>query len=70
MAFSHILITRPREEAQELADQLGSGFGEPIILPAYEFHQTKLFTDQFREIETKYFLLLMDLYPFSLPILF
>lgn len=50
MAFSHILITRPREEAQELADQLGSGSGEPIILPAYEFHQTKLFTDHIAQL--------------------
>jgi len=50
MPFSHILITRPRQEALELAELLASSEAEIIIMPAYEFHATALFADQISQI--------------------
>ena len=46
MPFSHILITRPREEAKELAELLAPSGVEVIVLPAHDFHITRLFEDQ------------------------
>ena len=46
--FSHILITRPRTEAVELAGMLSSMQVESIILPAYDFLASTLFPDQVR----------------------
>lgn len=37
MAFSHILITRPRDEGAELAKLLSEHAAEAVPLPAYEF---------------------------------
>jgi uroporphyrinogen-III synthase len=46
MPFTHILITRPREEAKELAELLAPSGVEVIVFPAYDFHITRLFEDQ------------------------
>jgi uroporphyrinogen-III synthase len=51
MPFSHILITRPRQEALELAELLAPTHAEPIIMPAYDFHATPLFPDQLRQLQ-------------------
>jgi len=50
MPYSHILITRPRQEATELAGMLASCGAEVINLPAYEFYAVKLFSDQINEL--------------------
>lgn len=46
--FSHILITRPRSEAVELAGMLSPLQVQCIILPAYDFLASTLFSDQVR----------------------
>jgi len=51
MKYSHILITRPRQEATELADMLAVLGAETIIMPAYDFHATSLFSDQIRTLQ-------------------
>ena len=51
MAFSHVLITRPREEARELEKLLASSAVTTIIMPAYNFHATSLFPDQINQLE-------------------
>lgn len=51
MPFSHILITRPQQEARELADLLASSEAKVIILPAYDFHASKLFPDQIGQLQ-------------------
>lgn len=45
MAFSHILITRPRDEGAELAELLSEQAAEAVPLPAYEFRAMVPFTD-------------------------
>lgn len=51
MNFSHILITRPQQEAAELADLLAPLPAELIILPAYTFLASKLFPDQIGQLQ-------------------
>jgi len=51
MAYSHILITRPRQEGAELAEMLSSCGAETIALPAYEFYGMKLFSDQVGDLQ-------------------
>ena len=51
MPFSHILITRPQQEARELADLLAPSEAEVVILPAYDFHVSKLFSDQISQLQ-------------------
>ncbi len=51
MPFSHILITRPREEALELAQLLASSKAETIIMPAFDFHVSSLFPDQITQLQ-------------------
>jgi len=51
MPFSHILITRPQQEARELADLLAASEAKVIILPAYDFYASKLFPDQIGQLE-------------------
>jgi len=46
MSFSHILITRPREEAKELAELLAPSDVGVVVLPAYDFYSVPLFDDQ------------------------
>ena len=46
--FSHVLITRPRETALELASLLTPLQVESIILPAYDFLANTLFSDQIK----------------------
>lgn len=48
MAFSHILITRPRAEGLELAELLASHPAAVLTLPAYEFRACALFPDQLK----------------------
>ncbi len=52
MNYSHILITRPRQEALELADLLAPTQAEIIILPAHTFHAVKLRPDQVAQLQT------------------
>ena len=49
--FSHVLITRPRAEAEELAGMLKPLDIESIVLPAYDFLACDLFPDQVRVME-------------------
>lgn len=49
--FSHVLITRPRAEAVELAGMLAPLQIQSIILPAYDFLASALFPDQIRVME-------------------
>ncbi len=51
MSFSHILITRPRQEALELAEMLAPSEAELIIMPAYEFYASPLFSDQISQLQ-------------------
>lgn len=51
MPFSHILITRPRQEALELAELLAPSAAELIIMPAYDFHASLLFADQISQLQ-------------------
>jgi uroporphyrinogen-III synthase len=51
MPFSHILITRPLEEARELAQLLASSKAETIIMPAFDFHVSSLFPDQISQLQ-------------------
>ena len=44
--FSHVLITRPRTEAEELAGMLKPLNIEGIVLPAYDFLACDVFPDQ------------------------
>jgi len=46
MSFSHILITRPLEEATALAGALAGVAARPVILPAYDFQAQKLHPKQ------------------------
>lgn len=52
MAFSHILITRPRENGAELAELLASQTAEVVTLPAYEFRLSTPFPDLLDQLET------------------
>lgn len=45
MVFSHIVITRPRDEANELAERIGGLRAEVLTLPAYEFRPSEPFPD-------------------------
>ena len=51
MNFSHILVTRPRQEALELADMLARMPAELIILPAHTFLPVKLLPDQLGQLQ-------------------
>ena len=51
MRFSHILITRPRQESLELAELLAKSAAKPIIMPAYDFHASQLFPDQVSQMQ-------------------
>jgi uroporphyrinogen-III synthase len=48
MPFTHILITRPRQEALQLAEMLLGTGAETIIMPTHDFHATALFPDQLK----------------------
>lgn len=50
MRFSHILITRPQREASELAEMLAPCGAETIIMPAYDFYASELFSDQISQL--------------------
>lgn len=45
MAFSHILLTRPRSEGEELAGLLDGHATDVLSLPAYSFHGCDPFPD-------------------------
>jgi uroporphyrinogen-III synthase len=51
MSFSHILITRPRQEAVELAKLLAPCAAEIIIMPAYGYYASPLFPDQISQMQ-------------------
>lgn len=44
--YSHIVITRPQKEAEELAEMLAPSGVDSIIMPAYDFYSSNLFSDQ------------------------
>jgi len=48
--YSHIVITRPEQEARELAEMLAPSGIESIILPAWDFHANNLFSDQLNNL--------------------
>jgi uroporphyrinogen-III synthase len=51
MLYSHILITRPQQEASELAEMLAPSGAETIIMPAYDFYASALFSDQIGHLQ-------------------
>jgi uroporphyrinogen-III synthase len=51
MSFSHILITRPRQESLELAELLATSAAEAIIMPAYDYYASQLFPDQIGQMQ-------------------
>lgn len=50
MPFSHVLITRPRQESQQLAKMVKTLGLSSIIMPAFEFHSTTLSKDSISEL--------------------
>lgn len=51
MSFTHILITRPRQESLELAELLATSAAEVIIMPAYDYYASQLFPDQISQMQ-------------------
>jgi uroporphyrinogen-III synthase len=51
MPYSHILITRPQQEASELAEMLAPSGAKSIIMPAYDFYASELFSDQISHLQ-------------------